>query len=296
MQKIIGTLVNKFNAPVCRMFISAADPRADSYRVHKHIEFEISLVLEGNGIYDTKSGTYDIRPGDIFIYSTNEYHCISDIFPENAEKGMTLLNLHFLPTFVWSTGNDYLTNNYLKIFFNRNKNFTNRLDRDNPAAKKIAEQMLSVKYEFEKKDFDHDVLIKTLIVQLMIAIHRNFGITDENISFMPNQLCERMESALNFIDKNYCSDLSLADIAARAFISKTYFCAMFKDMNGLTPWEYINIKRINKAVDLLRSTELPIMTVALQCGYNNTANFNKIFKQITGSTPRNIRAESRGFH
>ena len=38
------------------------------------------------------------------------------------------------------------------------------------------------------------------------------------------------------------------------------------------------------------------MTVALQCGYNNTANFNKIFKQITGSTPRNIRAESRGSH
>ena len=60
-------------------------------------------------------------------------------------------------------------------------------------------------------------------------------------------------------------------------------------MNGLTPWEYINIKRINKAVDLLKSSDLSISSVATQCGYNNMANFSRIFKQITGTTPKHIR-------
>ena len=126
----------------------------------------------------------------------------------------------------------------------------------------------------------------------MITIHRNFSITEENSMYIPNQLYERMETALNFMDQNYCSDLSLSDIASKAFMSRTYFCSMFKEMNGLTPWEYINIKRINKAVDLLKSSDLSISSVATQCGYNNMANFSRIFKQITGTTPKHIRNRS----
>ena len=67
MQHLIGTLNNKNNTPVCKMFISFADTRTKSYRIHKHIEFEISLILQGTGIYDTKTGTYDIRPGEHMI-------------------------------------------------------------------------------------------------------------------------------------------------------------------------------------------------------------------------------------
>ena len=292
MQQLIGTLNNKINSPVCKMFISSADTRAKSYRIHKHIEFEISLILQGTGIYDTKTGTYDICPGDIFLYSTNEYHCITDIFSNDTADHMELLNLHFQPSFVWSVGNEYLANSYLKIFFNRNKNFQNRLDRDNPATARLAEQMLAIKEEFEKKDYDYGICIKAKILELMITIHRNFCITEENSAYIPNQSYERMETALNYMDQNYCSDLSLSDIAGKAFMSRTYFCSMFKEMNGLTPWEYINIKRINKAVELLKSSGLSISAVATQCGYNNMANFSRIFKQITGTTPKHIRNRS----
>lgn len=290
MQHLIGTLSNKINSPVCKMYISSADTRAKSYRIHKHIEFEISLILQGTGLYDTKTGIYDIRPGDIFLYSTNEYHCITDIFNQSNGGHMELLNLHFQPSFVWSVGNEYLTNSYLKIFFNRNKNFRNRLDRDNPAIMRLTEQILSIKKEFEDQKYDYAICIKAKILELMITIHRNFCITEETSTYIPNQLYERMETALNFIDQNYCSDLSLSDIASRAFMSRTYFCSIFKKMNGLTPWEYINIKRINKAVELLKSSDLSIAAVATQCGYNNMANFSRIFKQITGTTPKHIRS------
>ena len=62
-------------------------------------KFEISLILQGTGIYDTKTGTYDIRPGDIFLYSTNEYHCITDIFAlvTGSLVGKTPLSKKFSP-------------------------------------------------------------------------------------------------------------------------------------------------------------------------------------------------------
>ena len=82
----------------------------------------------------------------------------------------------------------------------------------------------------------------------------------------------------------------ISKVAAQVQASTTIVIdSMFKEMNGLTPWEYINIKRINKAVDLLKSSDLSISSVATQCGYNNMANFSRIFKQITGTTPKHIR-------
>ncbi len=292
MQHLIGTINNKIGSPVCKMFVSSADTRTNSYRIHKHVDFEISLILHGTGIYDTKTGTYDIRPGDVFIYSTNEYHCITDIFSDEQKEGMKLLNLQFQPSFVWSAGNDYLTSSYLKVFFDRNKDFTNRLDRSNPAIGRLAGQMLAIRDEFEKKEYDYAICIKAKILELIITIHRNFRITEETSTYIPNQLYERMKTAMDYIDTNYCEDLALTDIAGQAYMSRTYFCSMFKELNGLTPWEYINIKRINKAVDLLRTTDLAIASVATMCGYNNMANFSRIFKQITGTTPLRARKQA----
>ena len=289
MQKSLGELKNKAGTTTCKMFLSSASARAESYRFHKHIEFEISLILKGRGVYDTKTGRYDIRPGDVFIFSTNEYHCITDIYADDGSGGMELINLHFHPSFVWNIGNDYLSTNYLKIFLNRNKDFTNLMDRNNSAIKTVADAILSIRDEFVNKDYDYDASIKTKIIQLMITIHRNFNITDEHSLLMPTQLYRRMENALNFMDQNYCSEISLSEIAQQAFMSRTYFCSVFKESVGLTPWNYINIKRVNRAIELLKSTDLTITDIATQCGFNNSTNFNKIFKQITGCTPRSFR-------
>ncbi len=60
-------------------------------------------------------------------------------------------------------------------------------------------------------------------------------------------------------------------------------------MNGLMRREYIYIKRIIKAVELLKSSNLSVSAVVIQRGYNNMDNFSRIFKQITGTTPKHIR-------
>lgn len=63
----------------------------------------------------------------------------------------------------------------------------------------------------------------------------------------------------------------------------------FKNSFNMTPWDYIAIKRIEKATRLLRDSDETVLSVAIACGYNNTAGFNRIFKKITGLTPRGYR-------
>ena len=144
----IGKILNNSGTTVCRMFISEAARFRNRYRNHKHTEFEISLILKGNGLYDTERGRENICPGDVFMYSTGEYHCITDIFGESDEDGMQLLNLHFSPNFVWSAGNDYLSNGYLGAFFERGKETSAKLDRRNARFLDVTAMLGAIRAEF----------------------------------------------------------------------------------------------------------------------------------------------------
>ena len=93
----VHTINDANGKPLLKIFRSAAAPRRDSRRIHKHTEFELSLILSGTGLYRTDGGAYDIRPGDVFTYATNEPHCITDI----DDGGMELLNIQFSPSYIF---------------------------------------------------------------------------------------------------------------------------------------------------------------------------------------------------
>ncbi|MBQ3064584.1 MAG: helix-turn-helix transcriptional regulator [Clostridia bacterium] len=57
-----------------------------------------------------------------------------------------------------------------------------------------------------------------------------------------------------------------------------------------TPAKYITVRRIERAVGLLKTTDKSVLEIATECGFNNTANFNKLFKNHTGTVPKAIRA------
>ena len=61
----------------------------------------------------------------------------------------------------------------------------------------------------------------------------------------------------------------------------------------MTPSQYLNKKKIDKAIELLLSTELSILNIAFECGFNNIEYFDKIFKKTMGLTPLRYRQTKR---
>jgi len=100
-----------------------------------------------------------------------------------------------------------------------------------------------------------------------------------------------MLRAMAYIDEQFCTAVSLSDIAAAAGLTPTYFSTLFKQLNGTSLWEYITVKRVEKAASLISSPAFDgtMLSVASLCGFNNTANFNKAFKKVTGMTPTDFR-------
>lgn len=288
----IGKILNSSGTSACRMFISTAARRRNSYRNHKHAEFEISLILKGNGLYDTERGRENICPGDVFMFSTNEYHCITDIFGATGADDMRLLNLQFSPNFVWSAGNDYLSNGYLGAFFGRGKEIRAKLDRNNAHFAYVTGLLGGIREEFSNGGYGCEVMVKAKLLELLVLLRREFFPPAENGDGKNSAYALHaggIERAIDFMDKNFAGAVTLEEIAREAYMPRTYFCAVFKKLNGMTPWQYINIRRIDEALALLKHSDDTVLKIAVRCGFNNTANFNRIFKKITGLTPAEYR-------
>lgn len=82
----------------------------------------------------------------------------------------------------------------------------------------------------------------------------------------------------------------LAEVSA---VSEAYFAREFKRAFGLPPHRYLLTRRIERASALLRDTDLPITDIALQTGWTSIGTFGRIFRDITGDSPGELRARTR---
>ena len=98
-----------------------------------------------------------------------------------------------------------------------------------------------------------------------------------------------LNHVIRFIDEHYAESLTLDGLAAFASMSKAAFCQKFKQSAGVSPYEYILTKRINRARELLKSTDTSVAEIAYAVGFQSPANFIKTFRTRTGITPHAFR-------
>ncbi len=242
---------------------------------HKHINFEIALVLDGEGVYNTPKGILPICKNDIFVFASNEPHCIT----ESGDKPLKMLNLHFSNIII--ENNPILQENYPYIFYNHSNSFSCKIENSHP----LINIVLKIKEELTNKQNGYSFMVSSLIGEFLIMLIREHNYYSGNDD-LSQSIILKLKKGIDFINKHYCEEISLKDIAAQSSITPNYFSALFKECLNMNLWDYITAKRIEKAKRLLgRENELNILDIALQCGFNNTANFNRSFKICTGTTP-----------
>lgn len=99
-----------------------------------------------------------------------------------------------------------------------------------------------------------------------------------------------VQQAILSIEANLSGALSLSSIAKILNISGSYLSTIFKKETGQTLTDYISACRVDKAMELLRTTKLQIQTIAQHCGIMDVHYFSRIFKKVTGQTPKEYRA------
>ncbi len=91
---------------------------------------------------------------------------------------------------------------------------------------------------------------------------------------------------LRFIDENLGEPLTLDLLSSRVYLSKTYFCRLFRESTRMSPMTYITARRISLAKKLLLESGLSVSETALAAGFGSFSNFSNMFRKSEGVTPR----------
>ena len=250
---------------------------------------EIGYFNNCHGTFTLKDKQYSIEPGDIFIFRSNEQHHVTEIC---GNEDIVSMGFHFFPDLFWSHSNDTFDAKYTKIFSLKNPHFENRLERNSPVTRQIRQLLDRICEEFETQSQDYGLMIKSYLIAILVLLIRqqdlvsadnlaNINVTSENV--------RRIQLAMDYIDQHITDDLTLKELSSVANMSTSYFSQLFKELNGFSAWDYIISKRVDQAQKLLISSNESIYTIALQSGFNNTTNFYKAFKKITGVSPSTYR-------
>jgi len=250
---------------------------------HWHECLEISYVKAGYGKYHMKNKGYEMNPGDIIVINNIEPHYL-----EVYDKEMVQTVLVFNPALVYSDLSNIMDYNYLQPFLERGSDFNNKLTSDQPFTTDIREQLIAIENEYQQKQKGYQLMIKARLLMVLTYLTRYFR--DPEKSNKPNkQNLIRVEKAMAYIYKHYQDNMTLKDVAGMLYISPQYFCTIFKEATGCTFNDYVNKIRINQSMLLLKESDKKITHIAIECGFNNTTNFNNTFKRFTGKTPSRFR-------
>lgn len=95
----------------------------------------------------------------------------------------------------------------------------------------------------------------------------------------------QLESAIEYVEKNYPNDFKIADLANECHMSETHFRRIFQEKMNMTPVEYVNFVRVRKACELIDKTDISMEDVAEKVGFVTPSTFNRNFRRIIGTSP-----------
>nr|EJI99401.1 transcriptional regulator, AraC family [Rhodococcus sp. JVH1] len=108
---------------------------------------------------------------------------------------------------------------------------------------------------------------------------------------MPGELLPHLRRARDLADRDYARTLDLGELAATAGVSKYHFLRCFAAVYGRTPGVYLAERRVERAQDLLRATNLTVTEICHLVGYTSVGSFSAKFRQLVGTSPSVYQAK-----
>ena len=95
------------------------------------------------------------------------------------------------------------------------------------------------------------------------------------------------------MDRDYARPLDVGALASAACLSRAHFIRSFRDAFGETPHRYLQRRRIERAMEMLRNTDKPVSEICLDVGFTSLGTFSRTFRDVLGTSPRAYRRRAR---
>lgn len=274
------------------VFVNKVEEQKVSH-LHAHDYIEIAYVASGCGIHRLGNGEYNVARGDLFLINYRIPHEFRS-FSDTSEPPLVVCNCIFKPEFIGCSllnCRDFAQVAHHSLFrslFPEEDEACSDimlLNCDNPAIGELYEKML---IEYSLCDTGYIEILRAYVIELFVTIFRTIK-KEKTESCIERQRREMIEKAITYLRNNYSQEVKLEDLSMMSFLSRNYFCRLFKQHTGVTVSEYIQKVRMEEACRLLRETSGKVIDIAADVGYSDIKFFNTVFKRQTGKTPREYR-------
>jgi AraC-like DNA-binding protein len=99
--------------------------------------------------------------------------------------------------------------------------------------------------------------------------------------------------ARDTMDRHYADPIDVDALASAAFLSRAHFIRSFRETFGETPHRYLQRRRIERAMEMLRNTDKPVTEICLDVGFTSLGTFSRTFREVLGTSPRTYRERAR---
>lgn len=256
-----------------------------SYQAHWHSYGEIILVGPGKtNDFMVNQNTYHLVEGDFLLVWPMEMHAIID-----ADRKDSLI-IQFSNSFINSLSDLQRVMHFYKnlhvVCIHSHPQLADRL-------RHIADQMKDI---FLSGSFDRELRCCMLLMEFMLILdkHRKEFIPElrngDPYSFT-DSVMHRMIMVTDYIKSNLTADdLSEAAMAEKAGISRDYFSKVFRNVTGTNYSKWLNMIRLEKAIELMAESQMSLTEVAMSSGFQSISSFNRVFREEKRMAPGEYRA------
>jgi AraC-like DNA-binding protein len=270
-------------------------PRIDfGYRVegpiqpvyHSHTDYEIYYFHAGKCNYLIGDRIYTLAPGDLILMYGMTLHC-AKIDPSEAYVRSIV---HFDPAIV----RPYLelpgAANVLEPFQTL-KNYRIRL---RGPEKEEAERMLERMNGFrQRRDAVADNRMQLALIDLLYFLYEQCRQPLRDRKEFPSAKEKTVQQIVTWLEDHYTADLHMDELQRHMHLSKSYIAKIFKEVTGVTLFDYVYRKRINEArVRFMLDPETSVTDVCFRLGFKHLAHFSRLFKKHVGMTPEQCKKQA----
>jgi len=231
-------------------------------------EYQLNYITEGSGIFETSEGQFQVVPGSMLILRPGMWHR----YKPDQNTGW---NEHYI-----GFNGDFCTNLFQEGFFQVSK----------PVLfVGFQEGLLKLFFEIIQLVKEEKTGHQQVSSANTILILSNILSVVRNQEFAGKSIERKIRKACLYFRENLNSSVNIEKLSADMNVGYSYFRQMFRKYTGISPTQYHLSLRIQKARDLLVSTDLSFKEIANELGFESYFYFSRIFKDKMGKSPMEFR-------
>ena len=254
---------------------------SDSYPIHWHTALEIIIPIENYYIVDVNDQHFHLMPDEILLIPSGELHTLTS--PDTGSRFIFMIDISFLSS--------------IKSFSSIQSLLVQPIHLTPETHPSIYDEiyslLMNMQVEFFQEREYSELTIYSLLIDLFVKLGYDYLYGQELFPSvrLPKQkeYIRKFQQLLVYIDEHYMEELDLDKLSASIDFSKFHFLRLFKQYMGATLGDYVTLRRIKAAEQLLCNQSIPIAEVATLSGFSSISTFNRLFKQYKNCSPSEYR-------